>query len=159
MVLAKQNINIQVNRKIAKALKITITTILLLVLVGWLYIFKIPAYKAETIANNFENAVRNNDKDSVKSLVSSNLFWSDIVLPRFQLFQNEFAKFHEGVEVYKAYYHSGAFLSDDQGRIIAYGKMRAKIDNKYRDWFEISLLKEGGEWKLHYFYFPDFVDY
>jgi hypothetical protein len=37
--------------------------------------------------------------------------------------------------------------------------MRAKKDNNYREWLEISLIKEGKEWKLNYFYFPDLVDY
>jgi predicted membrane protein len=98
-----------VKLKISKILTITGIAISISIVISWLYLFKIPAYKAEKFANNFEKSVRNNDKAAVKRIISNSIFWSDVVFPRFQLFQNEFSKFYENVEIYKAIFHSGTF--------------------------------------------------
>jgi hypothetical protein len=123
----------------------------------YLYFIQIPKYQTEKIVNQFETSIRNNDKKTLNKIIyEQSKFFEQIDISKWQ---KEFRKFEEGIEIYSCTFRPGILSNSDEGSIHAQGRMIAKIDGKFRNYFEIGLIKKNKRWKLELFYFPDFIDY
>ncbi|XPV67491.1 MAG: hypothetical protein ACNI25_09200 [Halarcobacter sp.] len=132
----------------------------LLLILGYFYFVKIPTKNTQIIVTKFEIAIRKNDIKSLKQLVTlKKPFVKEILLPHLELYKNEFSKFYEGIEIYSCAFYPENISNINKGNIVAYGKMKAKIDNRQRNYFKIFLEQENNEWKISQFAFPDFIDY
>ena len=76
-----------------------------------------------------------------------------------EIYQEYFAKFYSGVEITSCMRRPENILPSEKDYIWAEGRMKAKIDGKYREYFEFLIKIEDGKWKIKQFSFPDFVDY
>lgn len=138
-------------------LKISGLLCVLTLFLAYFFFIQIPKKKAELILYQFEQAIRSNDKEIVEHIVSNKTTYMKL-LER-DGWDREFKKFDEGIKVQRCLYVPKYFSNWDMDTIAVEGKMRAKIDGKFRRHFPISLVKENGNWKIEYFYFPDFIDY
>lgn len=137
-------------------------SISVLTLFSGYYFFKfVPLNRAEQVANNFEIAVRTDDKELINEILyPEKHYWKTIQDPKiYNVLQEVLGRFYEGVEVYSCTYSPSFISSNSNAQIFANGKMKAKKDDKYRKHFIIELETKNGEWKLVSFYFPDFINY
>lgn len=153
--------NTTLDSKQNKILIFSFSVIFSSIFIGYLLLKAVPTIQAEGVAEQFEIAVRKDDKGLIEEILSpENKYWENAKTPKlYPHLQNLFGKFHKGVEVYQCSYFPSFLSRSEKAQIFAFAKMKAKKDNKYRKHFQIELVKSGGEWKLVSFYFPDFVDY
>ncbi len=116
----------------------------------------IPKYKAAKIINEFEVTARNYNKNAIEEIVTKDSKLR--TLPK-EIYQEYFDKFHEGIVITSCIRRSKYILPSEKDSIWAEGKMKARLDGKYREHFEFLIKIEDGKWKLRQFSFPDFMDY
>ena len=135
-----------------KYIKVFLILVLLVSMAGYFYFYYIPKSRTLNIIEKFEIAVRRNDKITLREIVSSSDYWDRL---ESGIFQEYFGYFYNGVEITRV--HIRPIVNNT--RIWTEGRMKAKIDGKYRNHFEFCIILENGKWKLRQFYFPDIVDY
>jgi hypothetical protein len=116
-----------------------------------------PKRQLSNTLNNFDQAVRKQDITALKLLVSEKCEYYQHLAS--EDIQKVFNLFEPGIEVEKANYYPKKMTPDKIAWIWGSAKMKAKIDGEYRYFSEIWLVKEGSEWKVRQFFFPDLVDY
>lgn len=129
-----------------------------LVIIGiWYSTFiLIPKYKVSKIVNEFEVVARSYDKKAIEKMVTEDSRLR--TLPK-EIYQEYFSRFYEGVEITSCIRRPENILPSEKDNIWAEGRMKAKLDGRYREYFEFLIKIEDGKWKIRQFSFPDFVDY
>ena len=142
--------------------KFLISIVVIIVLIafasaGWytVFVFK-PKSKVIEITAKFEIAARSNDRKAILETVSKDSLLRNL---KKEVYDEYFGKFYKGIEITWCIRRAEKILPSNKDRIWAEGRMKAKIDGRYREHFEFLLVNEEGKWKLSQFSFPDFVDY
>jgi hypothetical protein len=129
---------------------------------GYSYFSFFPKLKATKVFNEFELAVRNENNEKIKQLISSSESNSFLEIVNRPGFKTEFNKFETGITIKSCVYipaWSERLTSRNRDEMVIEAKMKAKLDGKYREYFPGLLVKENTKWKIKFFYFPDYIDY
>lgn len=149
-------------KHIVRVMKLLGGACVILAISGYLYFIEIPKYQVENVVTTFENAVRDHDQKSFANIIDGSPYWyrkGKGPLFAMHAFEKLFGKFHRGMKVYSCIYQPNYLFGMGRDYIFAEGKMRAKIDGRYRTNFDIALVRKDGQWRLSHLYFPDYIDY
>lgn len=123
-----------------------------------------PFHKVTELLTKFENSSSNDNIPAALDCVYNESSYYRFLAEsgREYSLAKVFNKFKPGFIIHKLRGGSGPALPNGKKNVdyinVTISKT-AKIDNSTRNGFGISLVKINEEWKILYYYFPDFIDY
>ncbi len=125
----------------------------------YIYFLFIPEQQLLNTIENFENACREENEQKYKSIISKNSRLFEHI-SEIKDIKEIFEKFEPEIKIIEAV-HIPNFVFEKDTVDVIFGKIKkkAKIDDEYREFPEITLAKENDEWIIRQFFFPDYKDY